>query len=184
MGSRKYGSVGKPVRGVKLEFTDDGEIIVTREKTMTVRYFQSADGENERTFLGSGRIATGDIGRLDGDGYLYLLGRRKELIITSGGYKLHPEIVERELAGCPDIAQAAVFLKPGSAMLTCVASLNHADDDARARTRAYVRNLKSTKQAQIGEVIFLDAPFFVENGLLRPNLKLDRRAIAAKFNLT
>ena len=43
--------------------------------------------------------------------------------------------------------------------------------------------MKTTKAAQIGEVVFSDAPFSTENGMLRPNLKLDRRAIAARFNL-
>jgi long-chain acyl-CoA synthetase len=180
---KKYGSVGKPLRGINLHFGEDGEIIVERESSLTRRYFQSSDGENERTFLGNNRIATGDIGRLDSEGYLYLMGRKKELIITPGGYKLHPEIVERELAGCPDIAQAAVFLKPGAVTLTCVASLNQPDEEARARTRAFVKSMKTTKQSQIGDVIFVDTPFSTENGMLRPNLKLDRRAIAAKFNL-
>jgi long-subunit acyl-CoA synthetase (AMP-forming) len=182
--SRKFGSVGKPLRGINLHFGEDGEVIVERKNSLTRRYFQSVDGENERTFLGSNRIATGDIGRLDEDGYLYLLGRKKEVIVTSGGYKIHPEIVERELAGCPDIAQAAVFLKPGATTMTCVASLNQVNDEARARTRDFVKNMKSTKLTQIGEVIFVDAPFSTENGMLRPNLKLDRRAIAAKFNLS
>jgi long-subunit acyl-CoA synthetase (AMP-forming) len=182
-GSRKYGSVGKPVRGVRLHIGEDGEVIVERKASLTRRYFQSADGENERTFLGEGRIATGDIGRLDGDGYLYLLGRKKELIVTPGGYKLHPEIVEQELAGCPDIAHAAVFLKPGAATLTCVASLVQPSDDARNRVRDFVKKMKSTKESRIGDVIFVDTPFSTENGMLRPNLKLDRRAIAARFNL-
>ena len=180
---KKYGSVGKPLRGINLHFSEDGEVIVERENSLTRRYFQSADGENERTFLSNNRVATGDIGRLDSDGYLYLLGRKKELIITPGGYKIHPEIVERELADCPDIAQAAVFLKPGATTLTCVASLNQPGEEARSRTRQFVKNMKTTKLSQIGEVIFADAPFSAENGMLRPNLKLDRRAIAAKFNL-
>jgi long-subunit acyl-CoA synthetase (AMP-forming) len=182
--SKKYGSVGKPLRGVALEFTDEGEVIVRRDKTLTKHYFQSAEGENERTFIGPGRIATGDIGKLDGDGYLYLLGRKKELIITAGGYKLHPEVVERELAGCPEVAQAAVFLKRGASALTGVVALTQPQgDSAEARVREFVRGMKTTKAAQIGDVVFSDAPFSTENGMLRPNLKLDRRAIAARFNL-
>lgn len=182
--SKKFGSVGKPLRGVELEFTDEGEVIVKRDKTLTKRYFQSAEGENERTFISPGCIATGDIGKLDGDGYLYLLGRKKELIITAGGYKIHPEIVERELAGCPDVAQAAVFLKRGAPTLTCVVALNPpAGDAARARVHDFARGMKTTKAAQIGEVIFSEAPFSTENGMLRPNLKLDRRNIAARYNL-
>ena len=182
--SKKYGSVGKPLRGVELEFTEEGEVIVKREKTLTKHYFQSAEGENERTFIGPGRIATGDIGKLDGDGYLYLLGRKKELIITAGGYKLHPEVVERELAGCPEIAQAAVFLKRGAPTLTCVVALTQPQSEgAETRVGQFVRRMKTTKAAQIGDVIFADAAFSTENGMLRPNLKLDRRGIAAKYNL-
>jgi long-subunit acyl-CoA synthetase (AMP-forming) len=183
-GSKKYGSVGRPVAGVRIKFADDGEIIVEREKSMTLHYFQSADGENERTFIAPGRIATGDIGKMDGDGYLHLLGRKKELIVTAGGYKIHPEVVESELAGCPEIAQAAVFLRPGAASLVCVAALNRPGDaEAEACVRDFVRNMKSSKASQIGEVIFAEGPFTADNGMLRPNLKLDRRRIAAKYNL-
>ena len=183
-GSKKYGSVGKPLKGIELEFGADGEVIIQRKRSLTSRYFQSADGENERTFIGEGRVATGDIGTLDKDGYLYLQGRKKELIVTSGGYKIHPEILESELASCADIAQAAVFLKLGAATLVCVVALRQPDaDGAQDRVRDFIRNMKTTKASQIGEVIFADAPFSVENGMLRPNMKLDRRGIAAKFNL-
>ena len=183
--SKKFGSVGKPVPGVKLEFTDEGEIIVWREKSLTKSYFQSAEGENERTFIGPGRIATGDMGKLDQDGYLYLLGRKKELIVTAGGYKIHPEVVEGELAGCPDVAQAAVFLKPGGVTLAAVIVLDHPENqEAQARTRDFVRSMTTTQAAQIGNVIFAEEAFSVDNGMLRPNMKLDRRAIAAKHNLS
>jgi long-subunit acyl-CoA synthetase (AMP-forming) len=183
-GSKKYGSVGKPVAGVRFEFAADGEIIVEREKTLTVCYFQSAEGENERTFIAPGRIATGDIGRMDGDGYLHLLGRKKELIVTAGGYKIHPEVVEAELAGCPEIAQAAVFLRPGAASLACVIALDRPGNlEAESNVRDFVRNIKSSKASQIGEIIFADGAFTAENGMLRPNLKLDRRRIAARYNL-
>jgi long-subunit acyl-CoA synthetase (AMP-forming) len=182
--SRKYGSVGKPVRGIAIHLGEDGEVIVERDQFLTRRYFQCADGESERTFIGGNRVATGDIGRLDDDGYLYLLGRKKELIITPGGYKIHPEIVEQELAGCPDIAQAAVFLKPGSATMACVVCLiDPTSQDVRERVRAFARDVKSAKPMQIGEIIFTDAAFSTENGMLRPNLKLDRRAIAARYDL-
>ena len=68
---------------------------------MTLRYFQCAEGENERTFIGPGRIATGDMGRLDDDGNLFLLGRKKELLVTAGGLKVHPEVIEQELNNAP-----------------------------------------------------------------------------------
>ena len=93
--------------------------------------------------------------------------------------------MESELAGCPDIAQAAVFLKPGGVTLAAVIVLNHPESqEAHARTRDFVKKMTTTQAAQIGEAIFAEAAFSVDNGMLRPNMKLDRRAIAAKYNLS
>ena len=175
--------MGKPLRGVELEFTSEGEVIVKREKTLTKHYFQSAEGENERTFIGPSRIATGDIGKLDEDGYLYLLGRKKELIITAGGYKIHPESVERRIGRLPRRRAGGGVSEARRArphLCHCVERAGRARSVPGSR---FVRHMQTTKAAKIGDVIFADAPFSTENGMLRPNLKLDRRAIAAKFNL-
>lgn len=181
-GSRQYGSVGKVLDGINLSFEPDGEIIVHRDNPLTLRYFQCAPGENERTFVGPGSVATGDIGKFDADGNLYLLGRKKELIVTAGGYKVHPEIIEQELNSCTDVSHSVVFLKPDAAHLTCIVDLHHPEDmEARARVKKFVNSLQSTKKAaQFVEVIFTDTPFTKENGMLRPNLKIDRKRIAAK----
>src|ERR1700744_4259827 len=66
--SRQYSSVGKLLRGIAASIEAAGEIIISRNNPMTLRYFQCADGENERTFVAPGQIATGDMGRLDQDG--------------------------------------------------------------------------------------------------------------------
>jgi long-chain acyl-CoA synthetase len=184
-GSRKYGSVGKPLEGLEIRFESDGEIIVCRERSLTKKYFQCAEGESERTFIGDGAVATGDIGKLDDEGYLYLMGRKKELIVTPGGYKIHPEIIEEELNSSPDVAQSVVFAKSGAAHLVCVVVLSQAgSEEAKARVRKFASELTSTKKAmQIGEILFADAPFSIETGTLRPNLKVDRRGIAAKFGI-
>lgn len=181
--SRKYGSVGKLLDGVKLSFADDGEIMVHRDDPLTLRYFESAPGENERTFVAPGLVATGDIGKLDDEGNLFLLGRKKELIITAGGQKIHPEVIEQELNCCPDVAHSVVFLKPHAAHLTCIVALNDpGDQNAKPRVKKFVDGLKSTKKAaQFVEVIFADMPFTAENGMLRPNLKIDRKRIVAQY---
>ena len=182
-GSKEYGSVGKPLKGVNLSFEPDGEIIVCRETPMTLRYFQCAEGENERTFLGPGRIATGDMGKLDAGGNLYLLGRKKELLITPGGLKVHPETIEQELNNSPDVAHSVIYLKPHATHLTCVVDLvPPGGEEARTRVKKFASSLPAAKKAaQFVEVIFADAPFSAENGMLRPNLKIDRKAIAARY---
>lgn len=181
--SKDYGSVGKLLAGVNLSFEPDGEIIVSRETSLTLRYFQCAEGENERTFLGPGRIATGDMGKLDADGNLYLLGRKKELLVTPGGIKVHPETIEQELNNSPDVAHAVVFLKPHASHLTCVVDLvPPGGEAAQARVTKFANNLRAArKAAQFVEVIFAE-PFTVANGMLRPNLKIDRKAITARYS--
>jgi len=182
-GSRDYGSVGKLLEGIKVFIEPDGEIIVSRNKPMTLRYFQCADGENERTFVAPGKIATGDMGRLDDDGNLYLLGRKKELLITPGGVKLHPESIEQELNNSPDVAHSVLFMRPNAAHLTCVVDLTPpGGEEARARVTKFANSLPVAKKAApFVEVIFADEAFTVENAMLRPNLKIDRKAIAARY---
>jgi long-subunit acyl-CoA synthetase (AMP-forming) len=181
--STEYGSVGKVLRGIDLSFAPDGEIIVNRATSMTLRYFQCAAGENERTFVGPGRIATGDMGRLDEKGNLFLLGRKKELLITAGGLKIHPEVIEQELNNSPDVSHAVIFLKPDSSHLTCVVDLAPpGGDEAKERVKRFANSLPAAKKAaQFVEVIFADQPFSAENGMLRPNLKIDRKAIGARY---
>jgi long-subunit acyl-CoA synthetase (AMP-forming) len=182
-GSRSYGSVGKVLDGIDISFREDGEILVHREHALTARYFQCADGENERTFVAPGTIATGDVGRLDAAGNLFLLGRKKEQIVTPGGVKIHPEIIERELNTCPEVARSVVFLRPGATQLTCVIDLAHpSNDDVQARVKKFAAGLRSTRSAfQHVEVIFAGEPFTTENGMLRPNMKVDRKRITAKY---
>jgi long-subunit acyl-CoA synthetase (AMP-forming) len=181
--SKDYGSVGKLLRGVTLSFEPDGEIIVSRETPMTLRYFQCAEGENERTFPAPGRVATGDMGKFDADGNLYLLGRKKELLITPGGLKVHPETIEQELNNSPDVSHSVIYLKPHATHLTCVVDLvPPGGEAARARVTKFANALPSAKKAaQFVEVVFADQPFTRDNGMLRPNLKIDRKAIAARY---
>jgi len=133
--------------------------------------------------VGPGRIATGDLGRLDEQGNLYLLGRKKELLITAGGLKVHPEVIEQELNDCPDVAHSVFFLRPNAAHLTCIIDLvAPGSEDARSRATKFANSLPSARKAsQFVEVIFSDEPFTTENGMLRPNLKIDRKAIGARY---
>jgi long-subunit acyl-CoA synthetase (AMP-forming) len=98
------------------------------------------------------------------------------------GEKIHPEIIERELNGCPDIANSVVFLGSGP-HLSCIVSLNNAQDiDAMARVRKLVSGLAATQNAaRFMNVVFAPEAFSIENGMLRPNMKIDRRKIVARY---
>src|SRR5919201_3899494 len=98
---RKPGSVGHAVPGVELRVAADGEVLV-RGRNITPGYWRN-DEATRRAFV-DGWYATGDLGRLDRDGYLTLLGRKKNLIVLDDGQNVYPEDVEAALtrAGAAD----------------------------------------------------------------------------------
>src|SRR5205823_14197218 len=121
-------------------------------------YFECAEGEAEQTFLSHDRVATGDIGRFDNDGYLYLIGRKKEMIITPGGTKLHPEIPESEIDACPEVARSVVFADPGSpALVAVVLPKNPSDESAKTRIQQFVDQISERKPAiAVSKLVFSD----------------------------
>ena len=183
-GCREFGSVGKPLRDVHFTLEEDGEMIVTRPHPLTLRYFQCAEGENERTFLSRNRIATGDIGRIGKDGNLFILGRKGETIVTAAGQKIHPEVIEKEINKCPHVAGSVIFQRANSGHLSCVVSLRTpADDEVKQLVQKHIAGSQAARKvSQFVEVIFADAPFSRENGMLRPNMKIDRRSVIARWS--
>ncbi|NMO18467.1 AMP-binding protein [Pyxidicoccus fallax] len=182
-GARKIGSVGRLLPRLKVHIAEDGELIVHCEHMKAVRYFECAPGESEKTFIGDNRVATGDIGRFDDDGYLHIVGRKKEILITAGGEKVHPEALEAEIDACPDVAKSVVFSDPATRnLLAVVLPKDLKDPEARPRIERFVRELSLRRPSRsVGQVLFTDLVFSRENGFLRPNLKLDRKRIAAHF---
>ena len=182
-GANKVGSVGRLLPGVRVEFAADGEVIAVRPHRIASTYFESAEGEAEQTFIAQDRVATGDIGKFDEDGYLYLIGRKKEMIITAGGTKIHPELPETEIDACPDVARSVVFAEADSSNLVAVVlPKNPQDESARLRIQQFIDEFSERKPSiAVGRVVFSDLAFSLENGFLRPNLKLDRKKIAQYF---
>ncbi|MGW4232250.1 AMP-dependent synthetase/ligase [Streptomyces sp. NPDC004980] len=102
----RLGSVGRPVESVEVRVAEDGEIMV-RGSSVFSGYLQP-DGSVRSTLDADGWLATGDVGRMDEDGYLWLTDRKKEMIITSTGKNISPALVENALKGHPLIGQAMV----------------------------------------------------------------------------
>ncbi len=107
-GERRPGSVGLPLPGVELRLSDGGEILL-RGPNVFGGYWERPEATAE-SFV-DGWFRTGDLGSFDPDGYLRILGRSKELIIT-GGLNVYPREVEEVLGGHPDVAEVAVVGMP------------------------------------------------------------------------
>lgn len=105
-GPNKAGSVGRPLPGVEVRIADDGEVLV-RGPHVFQGYFQQPEKTAE-TFTLDGWLRSGDLGRIDATGYLWLTGRKKELIITAGGKNIAPTPIETRLKQHPLVEQALV----------------------------------------------------------------------------
>ncbi len=137
-GVRKLGSVGQPIPGVRVSIQDDddrdlpagevGEVCVQGPNVM-LGYYRNAE-ETARTIRG-GWLHTGDMGRLDGDGFLYIVERKKDLIIR-GGFNIYPREVEEVLYAFPHTAEAAVVGAPDPLMGEDVLAFVVLKDGARA----------------------------------------------------
>jgi long-subunit acyl-CoA synthetase (AMP-forming) len=180
--SKDYGSVGRPLSDVQFVIGEGGEVFVHRPQFVALRYFQCAQGENERTFPEPGMIATGDVGQLNEKGWLSLFGRKKEVITTAAGAKIHPEVVEKELLAYPGVAHAVLHMRRSDGRFICIIDL--ADPEDTVSRTAVAKRAASPKAlrtiAPFVEVRFSSEPFSTQNGMLRPNLKIDRKAIVAR----
>ena len=104
-GERRAGSVGLPLPGVEARLGEGGAVEVTGPNVFG-GYWERPDSDRE-SFTADGWFRTGDIGELDPDGYLRLVGRASDLIIT-GGYNVYPREVEDAILSHPDVVDAAV----------------------------------------------------------------------------
>ncbi|WP_309381799.1 class I adenylate-forming enzyme family protein [Cerasicoccus frondis] len=103
-GPKRYASVGQPMADVRIDLDESGEILI-HGPTVTPGYWQDAELTNAA--LPNGVLHTGDLGRFDDEGFLYIIGRADD-IINLGGYKINPRDVERVLELYPGLSEAAV----------------------------------------------------------------------------
>ncbi|MBT3199730.1 MAG: AMP-binding protein [Phycisphaerales bacterium] len=108
-GKRRRYSVGKPLLGVDIKLTDENEILI-KGPNVTQGYYK--DPETTDQVIRDGWFHTGDIGEFDKDGFLYIRGRSKNVIVTPGGLNIFPEELEAQLLTSPLIAEACVLGKP------------------------------------------------------------------------
>lgn len=169
--AHRPGSVGRPLPHVRITFADDGEILIHGAG------FLGYTGDS--TAL-SGTWHTGDLGRLDTEGFLHLTGRKKDLFITAFGRNVAPDWIESELALQPAISQAWVHgeARPWNAAVI-VARAGATAEDITAAIAAANRNLPG--YAQVRHWLRADEPFTCENGELTTNGRLRRAVIAAHY---
>lgn len=193
-GARKLHTVGPPLDGVEVEIAPDGEILVRGDLVMK-GYWKDAAATDQAVV--DGWLQTGDVGRLDDDGYIQITDRKKDLIVLSGGDNVAPQRIEALLAMEPEIGQVLVHGDKRAFLIALIApsaelqkEVARASDDAQPdRTKAIERRIDAAVKranAKLGAVervrrfAVLEDGFSVENGLMTPTMKLRRPLIYAR----
>ena len=105
-GHLQVGSVGRPIPGTSIKIADDGEVLI--QGPIVMRGYWQNDQANAEVFEGDRWFKSGDLGRLDENGFLYIVGRKKELIVTAGGKNVAPAVLEDRLRAHPLVSQCMV----------------------------------------------------------------------------
>jgi long-chain acyl-CoA synthetase len=197
----KVGSVGKLLGGNSMRINDDGELLV-RGGVVFSGYWHN-QSETDAVFT-DGWFHTGDLGAIDDDGFLTIVGRKKEIIVTAGGKNVAPALLEDRLRAHPMISQALVVgdAQPFIAALITIdpeafpawktrngkdagASVGDLaeDPDLTAEVELAVKdaNQAVSHAESIRKFRILPVDFTEDTGELTPTLKVKRKVVAEKF---
>ncbi|WP_424531752.1 AMP-dependent synthetase/ligase [Sphaerisporangium viridialbum] len=197
----KLGTVGRPGPGVEVRIAEDGEIL-TRSPANTSGYLNRPEAGAE-LIDEDGWLHTGDVGSIDDDGFVRIVDRKKELIITAGGENISPANIENFLKEHPLIGQALVYgdrrpyvvailtldgevapawaLGRGIEFTSLAAFAEHPDVVKEVEAAVAVANEKLARVQQVKKWRLLPGEWTAETEELTPSLKLKRRVIHAKY---
>ncbi|MEU5952825.1 AMP-binding protein [Streptomyces sp. NPDC047525] len=197
----RYGTVGQPIPGTTVYIADDGEVWLNGANV-----FQGYLNDPKATdaTLHEGWLATGDLGALDEDGYLTITGRKKEILVTSGGKSVSPGQLEERVRDHPLVAQcivvgndrpyiAALVTLDGEAVehwlnmrrkppMSPTDLVRDPDLETEVRRAVVAANTLVSQAESIRTFRILAHQFSEEHGLLTPSLKLKRKAIETAYS--
>jgi long-chain acyl-CoA synthetase len=200
-GAMKFGSVGKALPGVEVKTLEDGELVM-RGGIVTKGYYKMDEATRE-TFDPEGWLHSGDLARIDEDGFVWIVGRKKEIIITAAGKNIAPAKLETLLGNHPLVSKACM-VGDERKFLSMIIALDHEEAPAWAEAHGLqYRDLASfskeplvqeeiakavaeanqsvARVEQIKKWIIVPDEWTPDSGEVTPSLKLKRRVVLDKY---
>ncbi len=181
-GATRFGTVGHPMPGVEISLADDGEILI-RGRSVFSRYLDDPDATLRA--LRDGWLHTGDLGHVDEEEFLTITGRKKDIVLTSGGKNVDPGAIEPLLQEDPQVIDAVVVGDGYDQLGVLIAVGGNLDDDAAlAHARSVVRavNQRFARAEQIRRVGLLPRPLSIEMGERTASGYLERPVVVEHFS--
>jgi long-chain acyl-CoA synthetase len=174
----RFDAVGKPVASVEIRLADDGEI-EARGPSVFAGYHDDATA-TAAAFTADGWFKTGDVGRWTADGFLQIVDRKKDILVTAGGKNVPPANIEARFADDPVVERCVVY-GDGKPYLVAAIWLAPGASPGDVAARIEAANAKLARFETIKKWWIADEPLTVEGGLLTSSLKLRRKAVYARF---
>ena len=197
-GATRFGSVGKALKGIEVKIAEDGEIVV-KGPNVFLGYYKEPEATAEA--LVDGWLLSGDLGKFDDDGYLFITGRKKDIIITAGGKNIAPKNIEAALKDLAVIGEAVV-IGDRRKFLSVLISLD--PDEAAAAAKEHgvdldvlhehaplieainahvdLVNKDLARVEQIKKFKIVKRSFSIEGGELTPTLKVKRKKVNENYS--
>ena len=195
-GAARRGSVGTAAPGVELRIAEDSEILARTEGLMQ-GYWRNPEATAE-AIDGDGWFHTGDIGRIDDDGYLFITDRKKDLLVTSGGKNIAPQPIEQMMITHPAVAQVVV-VGDGYPYLNALVVPNYAEppppfegmnpEELRRDPRLQETiqglldrvNTRLPAHERVRRFRLLERELTIQEGEITPTLKVRRKIVSERY---
>jgi long-chain acyl-CoA synthetase len=174
----RFDTVGKPLPSVEVKLADDGEILA-RGPNVFAGYYKDP-GATAAAFTKDGWFCTGDVGRWTEDGFLQIIDRKKDILVTAGGKNVPPANIEAKFVDDPVIERAVIYGDARPYLVAAVWTRAEVPPGERARlvaARIDAINGELARHETIKRHFIADRPLTVDDGTLTSSLKLRRKVV-------